>query len=217
MPLNRPAFIFFLALAFAFAGCATDHAPTAADLDSMEPAAKKGRGQGKTKTTGSTETSTTESSTTESSTTESSTADLSADEARSISEWVSPKGKARLKLQDLNGSGIYDDMYALLWVPNGAVTERVLVTMTLYGNYLSDVIVAFQPGGLEFAKDAILEVYVGRDLVDLDMATLTVWHEYEDGTIEEVTLDWVKNYGAGAVTFEALLPGFSRYGLRRSR
>ena len=37
-----------------------------------------------------------------------------------------------------------------------------------------------------------------------------------DGTIEETTLKTMRTYGEGSVTFTAAVPGFSRYGLRRS-
>ena len=142
--------------------------------------------------------------------------DLSADEVRSVSEWVKPRGKAQLFLQDVNSSLTNDDnLQVTLIVPSGAVSERVKITMTVYGNYLSDLVIAFQPGGLVFDESATLKVGIGGALVDVDPDGLTVWHEYEDGTVEETTLTGTKIWNNLMwLEFNAEVPGFSRYGLR---
>jgi hypothetical protein len=143
--------------------------------------------------------------------------DLLAEESRSVSQWVRPKGAAQLYLQDNNSSStIYDNLQVNFVVPSGAVNERVLITMTVYGNYLSDLVVAFQPGGLVFNMPAELQVGMGGDLINIDTADLVVLHEYADGTVEETTINSTKTYqGNMWFEFDAMVPGFSRYGIRR--
>ncbi len=142
--------------------------------------------------------------------------DLSAEEVRSVSIWVRPKGSAQLYLADNNSSStLYDNLQVNFVVPNGAVNERVLITMTVYGNYLSDLVIAFQPGGLVFNTPAELQLDMGGNLVNIDTADLAVLHEYADGTVEETTISSTKSY-QGDIWFEldAIVPGFSRYGIR---
>ena len=142
--------------------------------------------------------------------------DLSADEVRTVSQWVKPHGKAQLYIQDVNSSLTNDDnLQVTLIVPSGAVSKGVTITMTVYGNYLSDLVIAFQPGGLVFDESAELKVGMGGALVDVDPEGLTVWHEYEDGTVEEATLTGTKTWNNLMwFEFNAEVPGFSRYGLR---
>ena len=142
--------------------------------------------------------------------------DLSADEVRTVSQWVKPHGKAQLYIQDVNSSLTNDDnLQVTLIVPSGAVSKGVTITMTVYGNYLSDLVIAFQPGGLVFDESATLKVGIGGALVDVDPEGLTVWHEYEDGTVEEATLTGTKTWNNLMwFEFNAEVPGFSRYGLR---
>ena len=141
---------------------------------------------------------------------------LAAGEVRTVSQWVKPHGKAQLFLQDVNSSLTNDDnLQVTLIVPSGAVSQRVKITMTVYGNYLSDLVIAFQPGGLVFDESATLKVGIGGALVDVDPDGLTVWHEYGDGTVEETTLTGTKIWNNLMwLDFNAEVPGFSRYGLR---
>jgi len=178
-------------------GCGVDQSPVAVSDEGAEPAAKKKQPPGQEKG--------------------SSTADLSAEEARSVSEWVKPRGKTQLHIEDLNAfSSADDNLYVNLVVPSRAVSKRVQVTMTVYGNYLSDLVIVFQPGGLVFDQDAELEVGMSAGLVDIDTETLQVWHEYEDGTVEKTTVTATKTYQDGYFEFKAVVSGFSRYGLRGS-
>lgn len=147
-----------------------------------------------------------------------SAADLSATETRSASQAVWPNGKSRVYVSDLNSDRtLDDDLYVSLTVPNGAVPEPVEVTMTVIGNRLSDLVIAFQPGGLVFDRPASLWVKLGVDLVDVDTTALTVWHEYADGTVEETKLLTTHEFKNGYYEFSAEVPGFSRYGLRSSK
>ena len=141
---------------------------------------------------------------------------LAADEVRTVSQWVKPHGKAQLFIQDVNSPLTNDDnLQVTLIVPSGAVNERVKITMTVYGNYLSDLVIAFQPGGLVFDESATLKVGIGGALVDVDPDGLTVWHEYGNGNVEEARLTGTKTWNDLMwFEFNAEVPGFSRYGLR---
>ena len=144
--------------------------------------------------------------------------DLSATETRSASQTVWPRGKSQVYLSDLNSDRtLDDDLYVSFAVPSGAVPEPVEVTMTVIGNRLSDLVIAFQPGGLVFDRPATLWVKLGVDLVDVDTTSLTVWHEYADGTVEETRLLTTHEFKNGYYEFSAEVPGFSRYGLRSSK
>ncbi|MDA0336609.1 MAG: hypothetical protein O2782_15715 [bacterium] len=144
--------------------------------------------------------------------------DLAADETRTVTQIAWPSGKSRLYLSDLNSSAtLDDDLYVSFTVPNGAVAEPTQIVMTVIGNRLSDLVIAFQPGGLVFETPASLWVKLGSDLVDVDTGTLTVWHEYADGTVEDTTVLASHQYKSGYYEFTAEIPGFSRYGLRTSK
>jgi len=198
--LARPFALIFgiLALIVLASGCGMDHSPTAVSDEVAEPAAKRPWMRNTCTMSAST------------------AVDLSADEARSVSQWVKPRNKAQLIIRDLNGLYSGDDLHVHFVVPNRAVNKRVQITMTVYGNYLSDLVIAFQPGGLVFNQDAELQVVMGPTLVDIDTETLQIWHEYEDGTVEKTTVTATKTYQNGNFEFKVAVPGFSRYGLRGS-
>lgn len=145
------------------------------------------------------------------------TVDLSAAETRTVSRWFKSKGRGEINIFDPNNisEAGADDLNVLFQVPNGSLSEGVQITMTVYGNYLSDLVIAFQPGGLVFVKDALLLIQVGSGLVDVDTSALTVWHEYGDGTVEEAGLELYENTGTGVVEVQAAVSSFSRYGIRR--
>lgn len=145
-------------------------------------------------------------------------ADLSADESRSVTQTAWSRGKSRLYLADHNSDATADDdLYVSFTVPNGALSENTEITMTVIGNRLSELVIAFQPGGLVFDTPASLWVKLGPALVDVDTTTLTVWHEYADGTVEETTLLTTHEFTNGSYEFTAEVGGFSRYGLRGSK
>ena len=129
-----------------------------------------------------------------------------------VTEYVRPNRQATLEVLDLNGKSATDDIFVYFDVPKGGVAEAVDNTMPLYGETLSDLVVAFQPGGLVFLKAASLRVQMGTDLVDIDLAELQVYHEYSDGTVEESTITSVQTYN-NYLEFAAVVTGFSRYGL----
>jgi len=190
-----------------------DHSPMAVSDEAsrispdseLAPAAKPGGGRGKGKTKPESESS------------PSTSADLSATETRSTTATIWPNGGGMLDLDDFNDSSTLDDnLKATLVVPNRAVSEPVEITMTVHGNYLSDLVIAFKPGGLVFAKDAELRVQLGQTLVDVDVNTLQVWHEYSDGTVEKTEVTALKTYKNGWTYLTVAVSGFSRYGLRGS-
>ena len=186
-----------MSLAAYAAGCGTAHSPVASPDDgpALAPAAKRPGFR--------------------SLSTSIESVDLTADEVRSVTKWLKPNGMGSFHIGDTNSSYTTgDDLYVDFSVPKGATTERVLISMTVYGNYQSDLVIAFQPGGLEFVKDALLELDLGPDLVDVNSSEITVWHQYEDGTIEAFKVSPTDDRSDYFTHFEIPVSGFSSYGLR---
>lgn len=96
-------------------------------------------------------------------------------------------------------------------VRKGALEEPVLITMTVYGESLSDMVVAFQPAGLEFLEMAVLRLALGGAKVDLPLYDLHAWHIYNDGTVEEVGFSILDE--PNGILFKIDVPGFSRYSM----
>ena len=195
-----------LALAALVAGCGVGPSPLASGSDEASaiqvPAAKGG--VGKSKWTSDTSTSTTTESTT--------LADAEVVDTWTVQAWIGSAGGS-LYIEDTAG-GSREDLIVQLSVPRGALAEPHEITMTVRGYLLSELVVEFRPGGLEFLTDATLEIVLGLDRVDVDTQTLTVEHVYDDGTVEEAQLDALHLSGKRKLTIIAYVPGFSRYGLR---
>ena len=118
-----------------------------------------------------------------------------------------------LKVEDLGGKGPTDNLIVEFRVYRDALVEPVEITMTVTGNTLSELVVAFEPGGLEFLKDADLVVTIGNDLVDTEAELLQVQHHYSDGTIETAQIKSLKMVGKSRINMHVFVPGFSRYSL----
>ena len=117
-----------------------------------------------------------------------------------------------LEINEANGLRAQGDLRVLFTVPAKALSAPTKIAMTVYGNTLSDLVVAFEPGGLTFLQDAILEIWFGEQRVDVPVEVISVWHEYSDGTVIEAQnywSEWVKKTYHVVV----MVPGFSRYGL----
>ena len=132
---------------------------------------------------------------------------------RTVQKWIGSKGGI-LVMEETSGE-VRDNLIVDFIVPKGALEESHLITMTVHGDLLSELEVEFSPGGLEFLKDASLQVIIGYNRVDVDTQTLKVLHMYDDGTVEDAYLEVVKENGKLKLTIIAAVPGFSRYSLRR--
>ena len=155
---------------------------------------------------------------------------------KTTSKTFYPNQTSSMKIQDLNGAGTRDDLEVQFTVPAGALNQSTTITMTVYGNKLSDLVLAFEPNGLVFNQLAQLEVKIGAQRVDrslldlqallLPFADLQAYHDH-DGSVDSATITSVKTYimllGIEVETHDLLLydyarikvavPGFSRYGL----
>jgi hypothetical protein len=149
-----------------------------------------------------------------------------------------PDQTSSMKVQDLEGAGTRDDLEIEFRVPAGALNRPTKITMTVYGNKLSDLVLAFEPDGLVFNKPAQLKLKIGAERIDrslLDLETLLLpfadlqaYHEH-DGSVENAAITSVKTYiyalllgevesplPLGVYDYariEVSVPGFSRYGL----
>jgi len=83
------------------------------------------------------------------------------------------------------------------------------ITMEAYSaSTLGDVLVRFNPSGLEFKPHASLVVTVAGP-VSIQQGTYTVYHIYQDGTIKELRSK--VTISDGVTTFDVQVPGFSEY------
>ena len=191
---------FALALVSFVGACGVDHSPVASGPDEGMPAAKPVKDKDKD--------------TQPTSTTAASSTDTDQPLSnRTVQEWIGSKG-GTLSMMEASGDP-RDDLIVLFIVPRDALDEPHLITMTVHGDLLSELEVEFSPGGLEFLKDASLEVVIGYNRVDIDTQTLKVLHMYDDGTVEDAYLEAVKESGKLKLTIVAAVSGFSRYSVRR--
>lgn len=130
---------------------------------------------------------------------------------RTVSAIFSPDENGFLRIDEEMGPSPKDDIGIKFSVHKGAIEQPVLITMTFYGDELSNMVVAFQPAGLEFLEMAELRLAVGDERVDLPLYDLHAWHIYNDGTVKEVGFS-ITDEGNG-VLFKIDVPGFSRYSM----
>lgn len=145
------------------------------------------------------------------------------EEGVSISDWFGYAG-GKFDIAEPNGHGHADDLEVGFWVPVGAVggtnaadpfaptdtaADSVYITMTVYGNTLSTLIVEFEPDGFEFVIPALLGLRLGWDLVDMDLDDLVVWHIHGDGTAEPAEIEIIKSDRNATILVD--VPGFSKY------
>ena len=105
-----------------------------------------------------------------------------------------------------------DDLRSQFSVPEDGVTGPVEISMTVYGQSLSELLFQFTPSGLVFNSDAQLEILIGKDWVDLPLDDLVAYHEHEDGTVEYAQIVMVEDWGAETRILISI-PGFSRYSM----
>lgn len=116
-----------------------------------------------------------------------------------------------LEIEKTNGEGITDDLKVIFRTAEGALTEDVLITMAVYGETMSDLVVAFGPSGLVFLVEAELDIRLGRERVDMNLEELIVWHIHDDGLVEMAT-HRAKDWG-DIVRIQVDVPGFSRFSM----
>lgn len=155
---------------------------------------------------------------------------------KTVSKTFYPDKTASMKIQELNGPGTRDDLEVEFTVKAGGLDQATTITMTVYGNKLSDLVLAFEPDGLVFNQPAKLAVKIGAERIDrslldlqallLPFADLQAYHDH-DGTVDSAIITSVKTYLyvllLGEVESQPPLydyarikvdvPGFSRYGL----
>lgn len=128
---------------------------------------------------------------------------------------VGPAG-GTLTVEDRSG-GRNSGIIANFTVPQGALDRDCKIVMTVHGEALSEMVVEFSPGGLEFYPDATLELVLGSERIDLDIETLPLWHVHGDGTVEKANIRERRQGANGALVLIVDIPGFSRYGVYWSK
>lgn len=99
-----------------------------------------------------------------------------------VTKQIGPKG-GWLEVKDKGGRGVEDDLAVALRVPPEALAERKKITMTVTGNRLSELVAAFEPSGLKFARSAILTFGLGSARIDMPLENLVVYHVDSDGNV----------------------------------
>jgi hypothetical protein len=144
-----------------------------------------------------------------------------AEKGRTVSAVFTQVG-GTLHLAELNSAVATDDLEVIFEVmPNSLpvvvsdnfsptdANSNVLITMTVYGHTLEDMVIEFEPDGLIFDPVAMMNLQLGHDLVNTPLKEIVIWHIHGDGSVEEavftVHADDINVY----LTIE--VPGFSRY------
>ena len=135
---------------------------------------------------------------------------------KEVSSKFDKKG-GELQILEENSHKDTDDLEVVLAIPKGGLFDKTTITMAVDGNTLEDLVVAFEPGGLEFHKPALLTLKVGTDLVGKHFKEkeIAVYHIAADGIVEEADVLAAKVVKKRYVLVEVSIPGFSRYGLWR--
>lgn len=113
----------------------------------------------------------------------------------------------------LDAESAKDDITVTFTVPKNVLNQSVTIKMTVYGNELSQMLVAFEPSGLSFLKTATLSLKIGNLLVDIPVSQITAYHM--DSVTGEVTSAQIISITEERDRLAILVavPGFSRYGL----
>lgn len=137
---------------------------------------------------------------------------VNADGSQTASAVIGPEG-GKIEIRDEGSrNGSHDDQRIRFHVPEGSLTEATLISMTVFGNTLSTLVIAFEPDNTAFDPPAKLQVHLGKDLIDIDVDGLYARHIHGSGESENVK---VKTSGKVKKNFmfEIDIFGFSRYSL----
>jgi len=185
-----------LALIILASGCGMDHSPMAVS-DEAAPAAKRIKSNGKYADV------------------ETTVAAAYSNDGRTATGVFGPEG-GNLTVVDKNEKGKKDDIEVVLMVPAGVLTADMRITMTVYGEDLNSLIVAFEPAGFVFPRAVDLRIDLGNDLApNSQVNKITPYHLYEDGSTEDGEIYHVDR-SSHTLNIYIKVPGFSRYGLRGS-
>ena len=191
------ATVLLLCVAFLVAGCGVDQSPMAATDESLAAPEIAQASDGRAFLTFSPE------------------ASRGAGKIASAGEGVTASGLVgiyggELQIEKQDDRGV---VVAIFAVPEGALTSPVEITMTVYGYTLEELVVAFDPGGLTFLQEAVLDLEIGNGLVSTPLEDIRAWHEGDDGTVDEANLISALERG-NKVKLAVGVPHFSSYGLR---
>ena len=65
-----------------------------------------------------------------------------------VSELFTAKSGGKLEFEDKGQNGTEDDLGVYFRVARESIDRDVVITMTVYGSTLADLVIAFEPGGL---------------------------------------------------------------------
>ena len=143
-------------------------------------------------------------------------------EGLTVTRKIGPRG-GTLRVKDKGRRGGKGDLTVALRVPPKALAKREKISMTVTGNRLSELIAAFEPSGLTFARSAVLTFGLGMGRVDIPLEGLVIYHVGSDGDVSIARIISVKvvgrrddddDGGEGKYCLISVeVPGFSSWGV----
>ena len=146
--------------------------------------------------------------------------ELSGDAA--VTEFIGKRG-GKLSLS-IDGPLKHDQLDVTLSIPRNAIPKKdgeVPIRMSVQGSVLSELVIFFQPSGLDFLKSAQLTIRAQKDFNDLEPGDIAIIHfTDDDGDQIYDESDAAVVFGVdvdkkGTITIKIQVDGFSRYSLPR--
>lgn len=142
---------------------------------------------------------------------EESDGDEKSDKKHTQTKRIGPEG-GTLKVGEKYGKGGRDDLMVFFHVPEGALDEKVEITMRLRGDNLENLVLEFSPEGLRFNIPAQLRIKLGKDRVNLPIESVVALHQNADGSVEQVEILRIEEE-RDSYWIIVEVPGFSLYSL----
>lgn len=135
-----------------------------------------------------------------------------------LAYWMPQREKERvpadkdkeLRVNKSMGSGTENEIDVSFNVRKGSVPATVDIAMTVVGESLETLVIAFEPAGLEFYEPAELKLKIGAALIGTMPDDLQVRHIRSDGSEELATILRLKEK-KDSLEIIIEIPGFSRY------
>jgi hypothetical protein len=142
-----------------------------------------------------------------------------------VTETIGKRG-GKLSLS-IDGPLKHAHLDVTLSIPRNAIPKEdpwrgsVPITMKVWGSVLSELVISFDPSGLDFLKSAQLTIRAQKGFNDLEPGDIAIVHfTDDDGDLtyeksDEEVLFEVEIDRKGTITIKIEIDGFSRYSLPR--
>jgi hypothetical protein len=142
-----------------------------------------------------------------------------------VTETIGQRG-GKLSLST-DGPKKHDKLEVTLSIPRNAIPKEdpwfgdELITMSVAGSVLSELVISFDPSGLYFLESAVLTIRAQKDFNDLEPGDIAIIHYTDDdGDLiydesDEAVVFGVDVDKGGTIIIKIQVDGFSRYSLPR--